>query len=104
MSVFVTSFRQSFDNEKYFRELYIVISKTVRRIEFAVKTVSTRELEILQLISEGLSSKEIASRLFISEETIKSHRRHLFNKFSARNSPNLVQKAFLKGFLNNNTI
>jgi len=62
-----------------------------------VKSVSTRELEILKLISEGLSGKEIANRLFVSEETVKSHRKNLFNKFSARNSPHLVQKAFQTG-------
>jgi DNA-binding CsgD family transcriptional regulator len=69
-----------------------------------VKTISARELEILALISEGLSSKEIAGRLFLSEETVKSHRRHLFTKLSARNSPHLVQKAFLNGFLSNNRV
>jgi len=69
-----------------------------------VKSVSARELEILSLISEGMSGKEIARRLYLSEETVKSHRRHLFNKFSAKNSPHLVQKAFLKGFLNKKTI
>ena len=56
------------------------------------------------MISEGLSGKEIASRLFVSEETVKSHKRHLFNKFSARNSPNLVRNAFLKGTLDNQRI
>jgi DNA-binding CsgD family transcriptional regulator len=67
-----------------------------------VKPVSTRELEILKLISEGLSGKEIANRLFVSVETVKSHRRHLFDKFSARNSPHLVQKAFQTGLLKKN--
>lgn len=66
-----------------------------------MKPVSTRELEILELISQGLSNKEIATRLFVSEETVKSHKRHLFGKFSARNSPHLIQRAFVSGFLNN---
>lgn len=65
--------------------------------------LSARELEILKLISEGMSSKEIAGRLYLSEETIKSHRRHLFSKFSAKNSPHLIHKAFLKGYLNSNS-
>jgi DNA-binding CsgD family transcriptional regulator len=58
-------------------------------------------MEILGLISEGFSTKEIARRLFVSEETVRSHRKHLFIKFSARNSPHLVQMAFLKGVLSN---
>lgn len=64
------------------------------------KPVTTREREILELISQGFSTKEIASRLYISEETVKSHRHHLFNKFSARNSPHLIQKALSEGILN----
>jgi DNA-binding CsgD family transcriptional regulator len=69
-----------------------------------MKSISTREREILKLISEGLSSKEIAKGLFISEETVKSHRRNLFCKFSARNAPHLIQKAFLDGFFISNTL
>ncbi|MHC1733905.1 MAG: response regulator transcription factor [Bacteroidales bacterium] len=63
------------------------------------KLVTAREREILELISQGFSTKEIAVRLYISEETVKSHRHHLFNKFSARNSPHLVQKALSEGLL-----
>ncbi len=64
------------------------------------KPVTAREREVLDLISQGFSTKEIACRLYISEETVKSHRHHLFNKFSARNSPHLVNKALREGILN----
>jgi DNA-binding CsgD family transcriptional regulator len=64
-----------------------------------VKSITSREREILELISQGYSTKEIALKLFVSEDTVKSHRRHLFNKFSARNSPHLVQKANSIGLL-----
>lgn len=64
------------------------------------KPVTAREREILELISQGFSTKEIASRLYISGETVKSHRHHLFSKFSARNSPHLIQKALSEGILN----
>lgn len=63
------------------------------------KPVTTREKEILDLISRGFSTKEIAMKLYISEETVKSHRHHLFSKFSARNSPHLIQKALNEGIL-----
>jgi len=67
-----------------------------------VKGITSREREILKLISQGYSTKEIALKLFVSEETVKSHRRHLFSKFSARNSPHLVQKANSIGLLDGN--
>lgn len=63
------------------------------------KPVTAREREILELIFHGFSTKEIASMLYISEETVKSHRHHLFSKFSARNSPHLIQKALSEGIL-----
>lgn len=63
------------------------------------KTITVREKEILELISQGYSTKEIALRLYISEETVKSHRHHLFSKLSARNSPHLVQRALNTGII-----
>ena len=43
-----------------------------------------REIEVLQLISDGLVNREIGVRLFLSEETVKSHVRHLLAKLQAR--------------------
>ena len=62
--------------------------------------VSTREYEILELIAKGYSTKDISKMLFISEETVKSHRKNLRNKFSAKNTPNLINLAFKNGVLN----
>jgi DNA-binding CsgD family transcriptional regulator len=62
-------------------------------------TISKREFEVLVLISQGLSTKEIATELNLSEETIKTHRKNLYNKFLVKNSPHLIQKAFSEGYL-----
>jgi DNA-binding NarL/FixJ family response regulator len=43
-----------------------------------------REIEVLQLISDGLVNREIGVRLYLSEETVKSHVRHLLAKLQAR--------------------
>src|SRR5207247_9717567 len=43
-----------------------------------------REIEVLQLISDGLVNREIGVRLFLSEETVKSHVRHLLAKLQAQ--------------------
>jgi DNA-binding NarL/FixJ family response regulator len=56
--------------------------------------ISKREIEILKLISLGYSTKDIANQLHVSNETIKSHRKNLFRKYSAKNSANLIRKAF----------
>ena len=53
--------------------------------------ITPRELEILQLIAEGLSNKEIAERLFVSENTVKTHSSRLFDKLNARRRTQAVQ-------------
>lgn len=52
--------------------------------------ITEREQEILLLISRGFTNKEIGSTLFISEETVKTHRRNLLLKFKAKNTANLI--------------
>lgn len=53
--------------------------------------LTAREVEVIQLIKDGLSSKEIADRLCISVNTVRNHRSNLFRKTNARNMVDLVK-------------
>jgi len=53
--------------------------------------VTKRELEILDLIARGMSNREIANQLFVSENTIKTHSSRLFDKLSAKRRTQAVQ-------------
>ena len=53
--------------------------------------ITPRELEILGLIAEGLSNKEIGARLFVSENTVKTHASRLFEKLGAKRRTEAVQ-------------
>ena len=53
--------------------------------------ITKRELEILELIAEGLSNREIADKLFVSENTVKTHSSRLFDKLSAKRRTQAVQ-------------
>jgi len=55
--------------------------------------ISKRELEVLQLMSEGLSNNEIADRLFVSLNTVKSHSSRLFEKLEVKRRTQAVEKA-----------
>ena len=60
---------------------------------------SPREIEVLQLISDGLANREIGNRLFRSEETVKSHVRHLLAKLQAKSRAHAVAVGFRRGLL-----
>jgi len=53
--------------------------------------ITKRELEILDLIARGMSNREIANQLFVSENTIKTHSSRLFDKLSAKRRTQAVQ-------------
>jgi DNA-binding CsgD family transcriptional regulator len=53
--------------------------------------ITKRELEILELIAQGLSNREIAEKLFVSENTVKTHSSRLFDKLSAKRRTQAVQ-------------
>ena len=55
--------------------------------------ISNREYEILVEISEGLSNKEIADKLFVSESTIKTHVSNIFSKLDVKRRTQAVQRA-----------
>ena len=55
--------------------------------------ITPRELEVLQLIAEGLSTKEMADRLFVSENTVKTHTSRVLEKLGASRRTQAVQLA-----------
>jgi DNA-binding CsgD family transcriptional regulator len=54
-------------------------------------SITPREMEILQLIAKGMSNREIADKLFVSENTVKTHSSRVFDKLGARRRTQAVQ-------------
>ena len=75
----------------------IPFSPPLRELE---QEPTMREIEVLQLISDGLVNREIGQRLFLSEETVKSHVRHLLAKLQARSRAHAVAVGFRRGIIN----
>lgn len=67
--------------------------------EQATDTLSKRETEILQMIAEGLSSKEIADRLSVALKTIENHRTNLMQKLALHNVASLTRYAVRRGLV-----
>jgi len=64
-----------------------------KKIATDSRTISPRENEILELISNGLVTKEIANQLHISDSTVITHRKNLIQKLKVRNTAELIKKA-----------
>ncbi len=65
----------------------------------ANKRLTARELEIIELISRGLTSLEIAKQLHLNVKTIESHRRNIFRKTNVKNSIELIRIALERGLI-----
>lgn len=61
--------------------------------------LSERELEVLSLVVEGMSNQEIADRLFVSAETVKTHMRHLMEKLAVSDRTQAAVKALREGLV-----
>jgi DNA-binding CsgD family transcriptional regulator len=62
-------------------------------------SITPREIEILELIARGLSNREIAEKLFLSENTVKTHSSRIFDKLGAKRRTQAVQLAKQFGLL-----
>ncbi|MEZ5004443.1 MAG: response regulator transcription factor [Chitinophagales bacterium] len=64
-----------------------------------VESITQREMEILQLIAIGLTSGEIAKKLFISKNTVETHRKNLLGKLNVKNTAALLKFAYQNGLV-----
>ena len=62
-------------------------------------TLSSREVEVLELICQEYTAKEIGEKLFISPRTAEGHRRHLIEKLGVKNTAGLIVKAIKEGIV-----
>lgn len=77
------------------------ISPTLEKAmaEAEKKILTHRDIEILKLMKDGLTVKEASKKLFLSESTIKTHLRAIYQKLKVRNRTQAVSKAIEKGYL-----
>ena len=85
----------------YSEELWDYFTKSVLREEKQSihSNITKREFEVLELLSEGLSNKEIADRLFISERTVVGHKSNLMSKTNTKNTVSLLAYAIRNGLI-----
>jgi two-component system nitrate/nitrite response regulator NarL len=91
------------DISKLIIENYIRSAKETDKNEgFKEVPLTKREIEILKYIAEGNSNQEIANKLYISYNTVDTHRKNIMHKLSIKNTAGLVRYAIEKGLINLN--
>ncbi|MGC1240488.1 MAG: helix-turn-helix transcriptional regulator [Chryseosolibacter sp.] len=70
--------------------LFMLKKKLSHRVEINQQKLSIREIQVLGLIMQGLTNHEIAEKLFVSYETVKSHRKNILSKTHAKNTAALI--------------
>jgi DNA-binding CsgD family transcriptional regulator len=70
--------------------LFLIRKKINNQVEINNGKLSIREIEVLGLIMQGLTNNEIAEKLFISYETVRSHRKNILEKTGAKNTAALI--------------
>ena len=87
--------------DELFDAISTIRNRTGGKLEAEVLT--TREREVLKLIAEGKSSKEIADLLFISIYTVNNHRAKIIKKLGMKKTADLVRYAIREGYAQNST-
>lgn len=75
------------------------LSGTPGRQEKFLPSLTSQEITIIKLVSQGLTNQEIGERLFLSQDTVKYHLRNAMQKLEARNRAEAVYKAWSAGWL-----
>jgi LuxR family maltose regulon positive regulatory protein len=95
MTAYIGKLLSAFDAEKRKNEGKPDLPPTQPLIE----PLSQRELEILHLIAQGLSNRQIAERLFLALDTVKGHNRIIFDKLQVQSRTEAVARAHELGLL-----
>jgi len=103
---FLSALKKIKSGENYFSSgiqntLFHTYTDNIKKdAKYSDEILTKREIEVIKLISDGLSFKEIAERLFISKRTVETHKKNILEKLDLKNTVDLVKYAILNGIIN----
>lgn len=95
----IAAMNEILDGNKYYCE---AVHRVIDTVADSSSHPTSRELEVLNQMAQGKTSREIAAALFVSDNTIEAHRKALFHKLGAINAVDLIVKAVEKGYIKKN--
>lgn len=96
----ITAIRTVVEKGAYFSgEIALKLATELRQYDEQQVKLTPRELEVLQLVFEGLNTTEISERIFLSPRTVETHRSNLLSKTNSKNTAQLIHYAIKKGWV-----
>ncbi len=92
-AIIFTSQRKNYFHSKIHNQVFDYFRGVKQPANGEIKQLSEREREIISLIGKGINSREIGEKLFISEFTVKTHRRNIMHKLNVKNTAELIKLA-----------
>ena len=80
-------------------DAFLLVTRPDLDVEPAVESLTPREIDVLELVAEGLSNKAVAARLGISDQTVKFHLTSISGKLGATNRTDAVRRAVRRGLI-----
>lgn len=97
----ITAIYETLRGNRYYCEK---VDQALKAVDNHTQHPSAREMEVLNLIAQGKTSREIADATFVTENTVEAHRKALFAKLGAINVADLIVKAIEKGYITKNSV
>lgn len=100
-SEMIKAIKKVYEGEEYYstKLLSLMIANVLGPEQLNDIYLTGREKDVLELIAEGFSNKQIANKLILSVHTIDSHRKNLLMKFNSKNTAELVKKTMDRGLI-----
>jgi len=97
----IEAIERVYDGKEYYSNklLGMLMNNVLNEPKEMIPSITKREKEVLVLISEGYSNREVSEQLIISVHTVDSHRKNLISKFNAKNTAELIKKTMDIGLL-----
>ncbi|MDW3195916.1 MAG: response regulator transcription factor [Cytophagales bacterium] len=90
--------RKNYFHEKVSEQVFDYF-RGKRSNDTTAQELSTRELEIVKCLAEGLNSKQVGEKLFISQQTVRTHRRNIMHKLHVKTTGELIRLSMEKGWI-----
>lgn len=90
--------RKSYFHEKVSEQVFDYF-RGKRTTDTSNQSLSTRELEIVKCLAEGLNSKQVGEKLFISQQTVRTHRRNIMHKLHVKTTGELIRLCMERGWI-----